>query len=781
MDYSKLYEAEKDKKQCYQMLLETMQTLSSTNEDSDKSIFENLYDTMEILSNFHRRTSKVLLQSLIELSKLRNQMREIQSEMDSVISRKVSPSSSRRPSTSSVSQPISMDELPSSNSTVHNNRRFSRDMVNGENVRLLTQARPKSPYTREFQYVAPASILSTPPPDRTLMSPVTPQHIPLALINPASSGIGVLYKNDAVRKVTKTKNSKASVVVYQQELHVTSRHALTQKKKVEKISARNILHISRSKNSKHQVKIVTSQDGSRIKEVFLNFSSQETRERFYEASFASKLSHVPDILKSRSLRIFTGTWNVGEAVPPESLRSWLDGEDTYDLYAIAVQECEYPVEASRSCEEDWFDRIQKSLGSAYVRIAGTSLLSIRLCIFILRQHCFKISNIEIFTVATGIANVIGNKGGIAISFQMFETKFCFIGSHLAAHQKNLMARNKDYRHIIKGIPYSTTFSGGLFDIEHSFHYLFWFGDLNYRIDLTREEVLRQVLSPEPNWELLEAHDQLLQQRRKQKAFVNYQEGPLRFPPTYRYNRGDRTYNDPKLRVPSWCDRILWKTLPGCYLQSIYYESCDDITTSDHSPVRGLFAVEVEFPNHVHEEITTMMINISELRCRLKNKTKTTPTADDRDNYDSKLSVMVEFHANFLVRACVTVPSGHIEGEMIYHSWADESIPSIVPFTTNEAFLSRQHLFINIKNTRGMIVAQGVIALKGLFTGVAMAEVETSLYSGGRKAGSLSAKLSMQSSPRVTIPSSISPPIHSSDTSSCSSQSWNADDELSSSI
>lgn len=69
-----------------------------------------------------------------------------------------------------------------------------------------------------------------------------------------------------------------------------------------------------------------------------------------------------------------------------------------------------------------------------------------------------------------------------------------------------------------------------------------------------------------------------------EAFVGFDEDRIAFAPTYRYERGNRTYAAAKLRVPSYCDRILKRTLPG--VSAIYesYDAVDTITSSDHSPV-----------------------------------------------------------------------------------------------------------------------------------------------------------------------------------------------------
>ncbi|KAF2159841.1 hypothetical protein M409DRAFT_29651 [Zasmidium cellare ATCC 36951] len=58
------------------------------------------------------------------------------------------------------------------------------------------------------------------------------------------------------------------------------------------------------------------------------------------------------------------------------------------------------------------------------------------------------------------------------------------------------------------------------------------------------------------------HDELHQQMQSRKAFHDgWQEGPITFLPTYKYDPGSVGVFDSseKKRAPSWCDRILWRT------------------------------------------------------------------------------------------------------------------------------------------------------------------------------------------------------------------------------
>jgi phosphatidylinositol-bisphosphatase len=50
----------------------------------------------------------------------------------------------------------------------------------------------------------------------------------------------------------------------------------------------------------------------------------------------------------------------------------------------------------------------------------------------------------------------GNKGGVAIAFNVFDTSFCFVDSHLAARLDEVSRRNQDYHDLIKRFLFLTS-------------------------------------------------------------------------------------------------------------------------------------------------------------------------------------------------------------------------------------------------------------------------------------------------------------------------------------
>lgn len=57
------------------------------------------------------------------------------------------------------------------------------------------------------------------------------------------------------------------------------------------------------------------------------------------------------------------------------------------------------------------------------------------------------------TVQTGLQGLSGNKGGVGIRFDLFDTSVCLVTCHLAAGHSNVAERNADYRTISTGLKF----------------------------------------------------------------------------------------------------------------------------------------------------------------------------------------------------------------------------------------------------------------------------------------------------------------------------------------
>jgi len=236
------------------------------------------------------------------------------------------------------------------------------------------------------------------------------------------------------------------------------------------------------------------------------YYSQYRRVRFCVAKPKGLKTNINVHRKSYSL--FIGTWNVGDAVPPESLQPWIPRGE-YDIYVIGVQECYY--KSKTGVEEDWFGRLGQHLGDQYVQIAGLSVRdSIRIVAFAKKRLSKHITNIE--TAYDIIAlPVFMRKGAVGIRFSLHETTLCFVNSHLEAHQGKVKARNANTYDILDGVRLGCD----PYDISNQFDHMFWMGDLNYRIDVNDGLDNKKVhdLITAQDWKTLQENDQLYKARR----------------------------------------------------------------------------------------------------------------------------------------------------------------------------------------------------------------------------------------------------------------------------
>ncbi|XP_065886590.1 phosphatidylinositol 3,4,5-trisphosphate 5-phosphatase 2-like [Dysidea avara] len=340
------------------------------------------------------------------------------------------------------------------------------------------------------------------------------------------------------------------------------------------------------------------------------FESLQAREQFCQLIQLVRNKHNENTAVN-SLSLFIGTWNMGDAPPPLRMDSWLmceglgkplDSKATkvHDIYAIGSQEC------SKVKEIEWLTKIKTVLKQLtkldYEKVAMNTLWGMRILILAKPEHMNSISHVQMSQVRTGIGNTLGNKGAVGVSFYFGSTSFCFINSHLTSGNEKCHRRNNNFHDILKGlVGLKQKKQLSIFDLTLQFHHLFWFGDLNYRVDLAATDIVE--LAKTKDYFAICLEDQLRKEKDKGKVFVGFDETPILFPPTYRYktNINHRTTDDyvwlkqkrsgVRVNVPSFCDRVLWRSYPGTYIVNLAYGCSNDVYTSDHSPLFSVFSIE----------------------------------------------------------------------------------------------------------------------------------------------------------------------------------------------
>uniref|UniRef100_A0A4W6EHL0 phosphatidylinositol-3,4,5-trisphosphate 5-phosphatase n=1 Tax=Lates calcarifer TaxID=8187 RepID=A0A4W6EHL0_LATCA len=486
------------------------------------------------------------------------------------------------------------------------------------------------------------------------------------------------------------------------------------------------LQIVKFQSSPAKVRMVVDSHHNTPRE--MTFESARKRDSFCQLFQMMKTRHSklsePDMVS-----VFVGTWNMGGSPPPRSLQTWVTccglGHTPdesiallpHDIYALGTQE-------NPQGEREWTEHIKATLRSYthidFKQVAVQSLWNMRLAVFVKPEHESRISHVNTASVKTGLGNTLGNKGAVGVSFLFNGTSFGFVNCHLTSGSEKVLRRNQNFVDILRLLSLGEK-QLGAFDISLRFTHLFWCGDLNYRLDLDVQDILKHVSKRE--FEELMCADQLTRERHKRKAFLNFSESQIAFPPTYRYERGSRDCylwqkyktSGVRINVPSWCDRILWKSYPETHIICTAYGCTDDIFTSDHSPVFATFEVGV---TSQFSSKTDQNPSMERAWIELEGMEAIVKTA-------SKAKFFIEFHSSCL------------EARLVLQT-------TLLPIMSDMEYLQDQHLLLSVKSCDGFeSYGECCVALHSL-TG-ASEQFETFLTHRGEEMGSIRGRV------RVHVP------------------------------
>ena len=69
---------------------------------------------------------------------------------------------------------------------------------------------------------------------------------------------------------------------------------------------------------------------------------------------------------------------------------------------------------------------------AYDLKATKYLVGLLLCVFFQRRHRHRVKYVQTDRVGVGVMGMMGNKGGVSIRLQFYDSTICFVNSHFAA-------------------------------------------------------------------------------------------------------------------------------------------------------------------------------------------------------------------------------------------------------------------------------------------------------------------------------------------------------------
>ncbi|CAH1781564.1 unnamed protein product [Owenia fusiformis] len=478
-----------------------------------------------------------------------------------------------------------------------------------------------------------------------------------------------------------------------------------------------ILQLIKSTSNKCNLDVIIE---GRKKDTYI-FDSVRSRENFCQ--LIQQMRHMHSASQEvDQISLFIGTWNLGDTPPAWKIENWLRSQGlgktrdkslsnmVHDVYVIGFQESPLNKEDLASKIKGYICNL---LDVELHVVTSCSLWGIKLIALCKPEHLHRISHIQTDNVKTGIANALGNKGAVGLSFHFNGTSFCFINSHLTSGSEKNHRRNQNFRDILKGLNLGGTKSK-VCDITNRFHHLFWFGDLNYRLENEVQLILKQVSNK--NYTMLLNDDQLKKSQHNKEAFIHFNEEEIQFPPTYRFEKGGQGYvwqkfkkTGVRINVPSWCDRILWKSHPETYILSTSYGCAEDISTSDHKPVFASFDIglaPVCASSQTEAGDKSVQIYFENVETEIKTSCKQT--------------FVLEFHSDCLEAPVSSKPNLSYGSKPGYccPKWLSPSqiLPTLHPIITDCDYLADQYITVAVCCADGdEYYGESVLSLRSKFS------------------------------------------------------------------
>jgi hypothetical protein len=140
----------------------------------------------------------------------------------------------------------------------------------------------------------------------------------------------------------------------------------------------------------------------------------------------------------------------------------------------------------------------------------------------------KVKSVLTNYLPMGLMNIIGNKGGLILQFNLYQKLFSFINVHLASGAKKADLRAEMMGAALRGI--SVSKQSDRFEPDAVADFNFIIGDLNSRFTSTYTEHIDKV---KESHFMLSSHDELYQLKSLGENYPGYHEEPITFMPTYK--------------------------------------------------------------------------------------------------------------------------------------------------------------------------------------------------------------------------------------------------------
>ena len=306
----------------------------------------------------------------------------------------------------------------------------------------------------------------------------------------------------------------------------------------------------------------------------------------------------------RKIKILCTTWNIGGSSCQNSDITALFKKNIFynenkspDIVVVAMQEivklnfANIVLNSNQEIITEWTQNIISNLQKVFTKdlyspLKILNLVGIYLIVLLKEDLKKNVFLLEHNITKTGMYGTLGNKGFFTITLQIYD-KILSIGSgHLEAGQ----GKNKErIGTLIQILNKNINIQEDEFISFKDTDYWIILGDLNFRIELSYEDAISCI--QEKNYDVLYGMDQFNSSCEENPVLKKYMnEKKISFDPTYKYEKDSNEYafDEDKVRVPAWTDRILFCKNKG--MKNLTYDSITSLRYSDHRPVVGAFEI-----------------------------------------------------------------------------------------------------------------------------------------------------------------------------------------------
>ncbi len=113
-----------------------------------------------------------------------------------------------------------------------------------------------------------------------------------------------------------------------------------------------------------------------------------------------------------------------------------------------------------------------------VLVCSLAMWEMALFVFVSKELSGYVTRVEKRELTAGFLNIVGNKGGLLVAFELMDTRLAVLGVHLKHGQKNVKERDNTLWKLFR----SMRFGFDAVDTQLQADHCFLLGDTNYRID-----------------------------------------------------------------------------------------------------------------------------------------------------------------------------------------------------------------------------------------------------------------------------------------------------------